>query len=252
MAERPILLNSNLQGTATRDVDYSFTKQFISGYTNSDVLPVTVIDDGLVEGTETVGLTLVEGKIGNFMTFTPGTNNVSLNIADNDDAPKVTLVDVPLPAYYRAGQVLHFNVRFSENVVVNTVGGIPSLPVVIGTTTVQAAYSGGTGTNTLYFNYTVKPGDHDMNGIALNPALMLNGGTIKSGSGTDALLTLNNTPLTHQCICEYDVAYGSIERYALAAQPLDDVDHFQRSSNRFYDGRSADYQCESERFEYIQ
>jgi gliding motility-associated-like protein len=194
VAERSILLNYSLQGTATRDVDYSFTKQVIGGYTNSDVLPVMVIDDALTENTETIAMTLVEGKIGNSITFTPGNNNVSLNIADNDAVPTVTQVGIPATGYYRAGQVLNFTVRFTENVVVNTVGGTPSLPVVIGNTTVQAAYNGGTGTNTLQFSYTVQPGDNDMNGIALNPALLLNGGTIKSGSGNDALPMLNNVP----------------------------------------------------------
>jgi gliding motility-associated-like protein len=192
VAERPMLLNYTLQGTATRDVDYTFTKQSIPGYTNSDLLPVTVTDDALVEATETVTLTLTNGTIGNNMTFTPGNNNVSLNIADNDAAPTVTHVAVPIPGYYREGQLLDFRVTFSENVVVTVVGGVPSLSVVIGNSTVKADFISGTSTNVLLFRYIVQSGNIDMDGINLIPTLELNGGTIESAIGANASLALNN------------------------------------------------------------
>ena len=198
VSEQPILLNYTLQGTATRNLDYTVTQQSVGSYTNSQVIPVRVIDDALAEGTETVTLNLVEGKIGNFMTFTPEIGSVSLNIADNDAVPTVTGVVAPSPGYYRAGQPLNFTVNFSEVVVVNTTNGTPSLSVVIGGATVQAGYLSGTGTGTLLFRYTVMSGDYDMDGIALNAAISLNGGTIKSGAGSNASLTLNNvSPLSN-------------------------------------------------------
>ena len=194
VAERPIALNYSLAGGAIKDDDYSFPQQRINPYTNSQELPVNVIDDALAEGRETVILNLVGGRADNNLTFTPGNNNVSLNIEDNDAAPTVTGVVAPSPGYYRAGEPLNFIVNFSEVVVVSTANGMPSLSVVIGGTTVQAEYISGTGTGALVFRYTVMSGDYDMDGIALNAAISLNGGTIKSGAGSDVSLTLNNLP----------------------------------------------------------
>jgi len=103
--------------------------------------------------------------------------------------PAITSVNVPGSAYYKAGDVLTFTVDFNENV---DVTGTPSVPVIIGSTTVQANYTGGTGTTALTFSYTVVAGDNDMDGIAVGSVLALNGGTVKDGLGNDAALTLNS------------------------------------------------------------
>ena len=47
-------------------------------------------------------------------------------------------VSVPANGYYRTGDVLSFVVNFNETVLVNTLGGSPSVPVVIGAATVDA------------------------------------------------------------------------------------------------------------------
>ncbi len=104
--------------------------------------------------------------------------------------PVITAVDVPANGYYKAATALNFTVHYSEPVNVNT--GMPSLPVVIGTSTVQAAYVSGSGTNALLFRYTVQSGDMDTDGISLGAALLLSGATMRDAAGNNALLALNN------------------------------------------------------------
>ncbi|QIL19344.1 autotransporter domain-containing protein [Thermomonas sp. HDW16] len=102
--------------------------------------------------------------------------------------PAVTSVAVPAAGRYLSGETLDFTVTFNEAV---TVTGTPQLAVVIGTTTVQAAYLSGSGSNALVFRYTVVAGDSDNDGIALG-ALSANGGSVQDAVGNDADLTLNN------------------------------------------------------------
>jgi len=109
-----------------------------------------------------------------------------------DAIPTITSVDVPVNGFYRATQTLDFRVHFTESV---TVTGTPQLPVTIGSTTVQAGYAGGSGTNILIFSYTVQTGDNDADGIQPGTALQLNGGTIKDAIN-NAILTLNGVPST--------------------------------------------------------
>ncbi|WP_207510395.1 Ig-like domain-containing protein [Longitalea luteola] len=108
--------------------------------------------------------------------------------------PAVTSVNVPANRYYKAGEVLSFTVGFNEN---TTVTGTPSLPVIIGSTTVQAAYTAGSGSTMLAFAYTVQPGDNDMNGIQLGASLQLNGGTLTDALGNNGNTTLNSVSPTN-------------------------------------------------------
>jgi hypothetical protein len=82
------------------------------------------------------------------------------------------------------GGVGTLTVNFSENVIVTTTGGTPSLTLNDGGT---ATYTGGTGTSALTFSYTVAAGQNtpDLTVTALN----LNGGTIADGAGNPAVVT---------------------------------------------------------------
>jgi gliding motility-associated-like protein len=145
------------------------------------------------------GITLGTAIALNGGTITdPATNNAGLTLNNAGStagvlvdavAPAVTSVGVPANGYYRAGMALNFTVNFDENV---TVTGTPSIPVTIGAATVQATYTGGTGTSALTFSYTVLAGQNDMDGIAVGSAIALNGGTLKDAPGNDATLTLNS------------------------------------------------------------
>lgn len=101
--------------------------------------------------------------------------------------PAVTSVSAPSSGTYKAGDRLTFVAAFSDTVIVT---GTPDIGLTIGTSTRQANYLAGSGTNTLIFAYTVQAGDLDTDGISLS-SLDLNGGTIADTSGTAALSTLN-------------------------------------------------------------
>ena len=110
-------------------------------------------------------------------------------------APLTTSVNVPANATYIAGQNLDFTVNFNENIIANTVGGTPLLAITIGSTTRQATYLSGSGSNALLFRYTVQAGENDSDGIAIGN-LAANGGTIKDVASNNASLTLNSVGAT--------------------------------------------------------
>jgi hypothetical protein len=106
-------------------------------------------------------------------------------------APTVTSVAVPAAGIYGVGEPLDFVVTMSEPTVVDTTGGIPSLPIALEDgTTVDAAYRAGSGTEALTFRYSVAEGD--VGGISIGAALQLGGGALTDAAGFAAVPTLNN------------------------------------------------------------
>lgn len=89
----------------------------------------------------------------------------------------------------RAAVLLPFTVTLSEPVIVDTTGGVPRIQIDVGGQTRYAAYTAGTGTDTLTFTYSVQSGDVDNDGIALASPIQLNGGSIKDAGGNNAVLT---------------------------------------------------------------
>ncbi|WP_053422669.1 Ig-like domain-containing protein [Rheinheimera sp. KL1] len=89
---------------------------------------------------------------------------------------------------YTASDTVTVQVNFSANV---TVAGTPQLTLDTGATDRAIDFSGGSGTSTLTFTYTVQAGDtsSDLDYVSVN-ALSLNSGTIQDGSAVDAVLTL--------------------------------------------------------------
>ena len=92
---------------------------------------------------------------------------------------------------YGIGSVITITIGFSEAVLVDITGGTPRLQLETGSTDRYATYSSGTGSNTLFFEYTVQAGDTsaDLDQLS-SSALTLNGGTIKDAAGNNALLEL--------------------------------------------------------------
>ena len=88
---------------------------------------------------------------------------------------------------YEFGETVQVEVGFDRAV---TVTGNPLVALNIGTETRHATMAGW-GSDSLYFNYTVREGDRDEDGISIPAnALVLNGGTIAAADGTtDADLT---------------------------------------------------------------
>ena len=90
---------------------------------------------------------------------------------------------------YSGGEEISVGIRFSKQV---SITGSPQLALTIGTTTRQATtFQHSTLTNFLYFEHSVQQGDRDEDGISIAAnALSLNGGTIRSAEGEDAVLDL--------------------------------------------------------------
>ncbi|WP_119080661.1 Ig-like domain-containing protein [Chitinophaga alhagiae] len=111
----------------------------------------------------------------------------TLTVMYDDTAPAVSSVNVPANGTYAAGDALTFTVNYNEGV---SVTGTPSLPVTIGAATVQALYTGGSGTAALAFSYTVQNGETDADGITAGTQLQLNGGTLRDEAGNNAATAL--------------------------------------------------------------
>ena len=83
-----------------------------------------------------------------------------------------------------------------------TVTGVPRLALTIGAQTRYASFAGLYTRRSppgLLFRYPVGPADYDLNGISIGAdALTLDGGTIRSSDGTDALLGLGRHALPDQ------------------------------------------------------
>ncbi len=135
--------------------------------------------------------------------------------------PMVGSVSVPANGYYRAGDALSFTVNFNETVLVNTSGGSPSLPVVIGAATVDAIYVSGSGSTALVFQYVVNPGDLDLNGIQVGGAIGLNGGAIANVFGTPADLALNGVGSTAGVLV--DTIAPTVTSSAVSGSPAPDA-----------------------------
>ncbi|HEX7027835.1 MAG TPA: choice-of-anchor U domain-containing protein, partial [Gammaproteobacteria bacterium] len=124
---------------------------------------------------------------GNDGDLTVGAAGLTAVLVDTQ-APSVTSVTLPANGAYIAGQNLDFTVNYDEAVIAN--GSMPRLALTIGSTLRHADYISGSGTNVLLFRHTVLAGDIDSDGISLNPALDLNGGTLRDAGGNNAGISL--------------------------------------------------------------
>lgn len=128
------------------------------------------------------------------------------NVTNNSTVvggPTVTSVSVPLNNTYIAGQVLTFTVNFSEAINVVVSGGTPFIPVTLNNGgTLNATYASGSSTTALVFTCTVGSGNYDPDGISVGSAINANGGTLKSGGGANASLTLLNVGSTSNVLVD--------------------------------------------------
>ena len=84
---------------------------------------------------------------------------------------------------YARGETIAVEVRFDRDVQVDTGNGTPHLEVDLGSGSANFEYVGMNGSSALNFEYRVRAGDVDSDGLSIgNGALVLNGGTIKDAS----------------------------------------------------------------------
>ncbi|WP_291588604.1 DUF4347 domain-containing protein [Comamonas sp. UBA7528] len=119
------------------------------------------------------------------------------NVVVDGVVPVVASVSVPFDGTYIVGQNLDFTVNFSENMLVDTTGGVPRIAVTLDTGgTVYAEYVSGSGGSALVFRLIVASGQLDSNGVILGSTVQLNGGSIRDTAGNDTVVTLNGVAST--------------------------------------------------------
>ena len=192
--------------TAVSPGNQAFTATFtfsekVTGFTGGDITVTNGTASALITADNITYTALITPAADGTVTVQVPAN-VSVNIGNNGNAasntltytydgtaPAITSVAVPANGYYKAGDVLNFTVNYSENVNVIGAGGIPSLNLTIGSSSVQAAYVSGSGTNALTFSYTVQAGEEDLDGITIAASMI---GTIKDDAGNTATNTLSS------------------------------------------------------------
>ncbi|MBE8719705.1 beta strand repeat-containing protein, partial [Sphingobacterium pedocola] len=120
------------------------------------------------------------------------TDTDEIQIMVNSVNPVVTDVSsTTVNGTYGVDSPIVIAVTFSQNILVNTAGGLPKLLLETGATDREATYSSGSGTETLLFTYTVVAGDASSDlDYQSTSALSLNGATLRNIPGDDVILTL--------------------------------------------------------------
>lgn len=121
-------------------------------------------------------------------------NNIGNTAGLRINTPTIQMLSVTHSpdGLYAAKDSLACMVTYNEKVWVSIKNELPSIKITIGTTSRQAKYTEGSGTNTLHFIYSIQPDEEDTDGIKINTAITLNGSSIKDSYGNDAPLLFNN------------------------------------------------------------
>ena len=182
--------NSGKPDIESYDLQY---RQGTSSWTDGpqDVTVPEAIISGLAAGTEYQVRVRATNDEGDSVWSASGTGSTNAQA----QAPTVSSVAVTsnpgADETYAIGDTIQVTVTFDAAVTVNTSGGTPRIQLRVGGGDPEhlkwADYS--SGNEALVFAYTVQAGDEDTNGIFIaENELELNGGTIQSADGTDAVL----------------------------------------------------------------
>ena len=145
--------------------------------------------------------------------------------AGQNAAPTIDGLDITSSPYYgavrgtyRNGDKVRVRVSFSESV---TVTGAPQLALTVGSQTRQAPYDSSVTTpKTLYFEYTVQPGDGDTDGISIAAnSLTLNGGSIKSAGAANTDASLHHNALSPSLSHQVDGTVSNLRPSFASASP---------------------------------
>ncbi len=145
--------------------------------------------DGISVGALSTNSGTLQDAVGNNAVLTLNSVGVTNAVLVDGVDPTVTNVTSSTTnGIFSVGDPISIQVVFSEAV---TVTGTPQLTLETGATDRTVDFTGGSGSNTLTFSYTVQAGDisADLDYVASN-SLTLNGGTIRDGATNSATLTL--------------------------------------------------------------
>ncbi|MFW9946185.1 MAG: NosD domain-containing protein [Candidatus Odinarchaeota archaeon] len=173
-------------GSGTNTLTFTYT--VLIGHNSSDLDYTSTNALSLNGGT-------IQDGVGNDAVLTlpspgsAGSLGANKNIViDTEVAAILDVNSTKLDGSYGVGEVIVITITFTEPVYVT---GTPQLILETGAIDAVIYYTGGTGTITLAFTYTVAFGDNSIDlDYTSSDALSLNGGTIKDAGGNDAILTL--------------------------------------------------------------
>ncbi|RXH10119.1 hypothetical protein EAS54_32235 [Bradyrhizobium guangzhouense] len=179
---KPVVVNTT-NGVPTLTLDNQEAAVYAGGSgTNTLTFTYTVQPGDSVGDLRVNGLALNNGVItGTAGTPLGGTVSGSLGITVDTVAPTLQTLSAATDnglTDLNAGHVVTLSVGASEVVFVDTTGGTPTLSLNNGE---LATYKGGSGSTSLQFTYTVKPGD-TIASLAVT-GLAANGGAIVDGAG---------------------------------------------------------------------
>ena len=142
---------------------------------------------------------------------------------DVDAAPamvaEISVVSEPRDGVYVVGDTIALALRFDEAVVVTPSGTGPRLLLAVGEQQRVAQYRGGSGTDTLLFEYTVVRGDSDEDGIAVpaNALRLPHRAAIADAVGLPA--SVSHPPLPAQSGHRVDGVVPVIESVQITSRP---------------------------------
>jgi len=166
----------------------------------------------------------------------PAHNNATLTHSAVSDNSSVK-VDTTLPtvsvaitgedgiqgSFLNAGDNVSVTATFSETVNVDNSSGNPRIILVVGDDNRTAAYTSGSGSTELVFEYMIKAtgtsGENDSNGISIGAnALALNSGTIRDAAGNNA--TLTHSAVSANTSYKVDTTAPSVNSFTLSDTAL--------------------------------
>ncbi len=200
-----------VSGSGTTDLVFTYTVS-----AGDDVLALNYQDTSSLVLSNNSTVTLVSTGNNADTTLPPPTGTGSMPSANT------VVIDTSIPSissvtalnqngtYVKDGK-LYITVTVSEAVIVE---GVPTLALNTGNSTNgSATYISGSGTNTLTFEYTVRPGDKvaDLNYVSTNS---LTGGTIKDAANNVATVTLPETTAATSLGGAKDIALDTTPKVA--------------------------------------
>ena len=159
----PFPMDTTLSVTGGTPPARSLTVTVPTGRTASDEIVMTSLGGALAtlsgatpvptgNGQDFIGFETAVGEPVTFFDTTSGAVTITSNPGPDDT--------------YVAGDDIDLTATFAENTTVDTADGTPQIGLTIGTTPKLAGYTGGSGTASLVFRYTVAEGDLDTDGVS--------------------------------------------------------------------------------------
>ena len=183
-------LNFNLGGNI-KSADYvngSGTDTLTFSYT------IVSLDEDL-DGIELIGMDLHSGTITDKDSLELNLNlpsSSTSNVKVKTSSAEIILIIPPVSKTYINGEILEFEIQFSEEVHIT---GTPSLELDINGSTLEAAYTSGSTSDKIKFQFLIPTGLLDSNGILLN-SIKLNSGSIVDSVNIIADLAFTSPDLT--------------------------------------------------------